>query len=304
MGPSWNSTQVEDMFVAAGATVRRVDRLRLDVDGRRWWEVRSPDTTRAAVATCRDKTATASTLTAADVATPPQVVCDLLAVDTAAASLGWPVCVKPVEGSQGRAVTPEIANRRLLRWAAERASRKGRLPVVVERSVDGDHWRVLVVGQAVSASECREWRPVGDGRAPIDRLIERENRRRVKAYDRPFKIKLDSALVRTLADQGVQPTSILGVGEEVRISTSRNVHQGAQPVERFDDVPVRVVATAEAAVAAIDGLAHAAVDLIDDGETCWVVDVNSNPGLACHLHPYGGRSRAGQVRAALVAAHR
>ena len=290
-GPSWNSAKVEQAFAGAGASVRRVDRLRVEVEGRRWFEVRSPDTTSVALQTCRDKTATAAALRAAGLAVPEQVRCRPRDAPDVAARMGWPVCVKPVSGSQGYAVTPQVTSRNLLVWAVARASGRGRRPVVVERSVVGTHWRVLVIGTAVSLVECRPWRMVGDGRTPIDEMVARENTRRRTSLTQPFLIKLDEGLVRTLAEQSLRPMSVPSRGRVVELSWSRNVHQGAEPVERGEGAPERVRVAAEAAVAAVDGLAHAAVDLVDDGATCWVVDVNSNPGLASHLHPYEGEPR-------------
>jgi len=290
-GPSWNSAKVEQAFAVAGATVRRVDRLRVEVEGRRWWEVRSPDTTDAAVQTCRNKASTSAALQAAGVAVPEQVRCRPREAAKVAERLGWPVCVKPVQGSQGRAVTPQVTNRGLLQWAVTRASGRGRLPVLVERSVEGTHWRVLVIGTAVSLVECRPFRLTGDGKAAVDELVARENTRRRTTLTQPFLIKLDEGLVRTLAEQRLRPMSVPTRGRVVELSWSRNVHQGAEPVERGEGAPERVRVAAEAAVAAVDGLAHAAVDLVDDGATCWVVDVNSNPGLASHLHPYEGEPR-------------
>lgn len=299
---SWNSVQVERAFRDAGSTVRRRDRLRLLIDNKVWFEVRSPDTTPAAVDVCRDKGLTVGCLGRAGVPFPEALRVVPRDARQAARRLGYPVCVKPAIGSQGRAVTTAIDSDPLLDWAVDQASRKGREPVLVERSVEGTHWRVLVFGWAVSSVECRPWLLVGDGRTPIDKLVADENRRRRDAYTRPFNIKLDDTTLRVLAEQHLHPTVILPRGETAKVAWSLNARQGAITVEHGPDAPARVRETAQAAVAAIPGLAHAAVDLIDDGATSWVVDVNSNPGLGAHLHPYEGAAQP--VLDALVATHR
>jgi cyanophycin synthetase len=300
--PSWNSQQVERAFVEAGAEVRRRDWLRLEVDRDVWFEVRSPRTSSAAVQTCKDKGRTTAALQAAGVPFPEARRVQPSAAPQAARALGFPVCVKPAIGSRGRAVTTEISSADLLAWAVARASKRGREPVLVERSITGTHWRVLVFGRAVSAVECRPWLLTGDGRTPIDRLVEAENRRRERAYARPFSITLDETVLRVLAEQHLHPTTVLERGETARVAWSMNARQGAILVEHGESAPARVRAAAEAAVAAVPGLAHGAVDLVDDGEIPWVVDVNSNPGLGAHLHPYEGDPQP--VLDALVATHR
>ena len=299
---SWNSVQVEQAFRDAGATVRRRDWLRVEVDGQIWFEVRSPRTARSAVEICKDKSRTVAALSAAGVPFPEAHRCEPAAAHDRAREIGWPVCVKPAIGSKGRAVTTGIANPDLLAWAVSRASKRGREPVLIERSIEGVHWRVLVLGAAVSAVECRPWLVAGDGRTPIDKLIAAENARRKADLARPFAIKLDDTVLKVLAGQQLHPSSVLASGDTARIAWSMNARQGATTIEHGDAAPDRVCAAAEAAVAAVPGLAHGAVDLVDDGQTAWIVDVNSNPGLGAHLYPYEGVAEP--VLDHLVATHR
>ena len=299
---SWNSVQVERAFRDAGATVRRRDWLRVDVDGQVWFEGRSPRTAMAAVSICKDKSRTVAALHAADVPAPDARRCTLETVQRVAPEIGWPVCVKPAIGSKGRSVTTGITDPDLLHWAATNASRRGRDPVLVERSVEGTHWRILVLGVAVSLVECRPWIARGDGRTSVEGLIARENRRREDTLARSFPIKVDNTVNRILAEQRLRATSVLEPGETARIAWSMNARQGAITIEHGDGAPPHVRTTAAQAIDAVPGLAHGAVDLVDDGQTAWVVDVNSNPGFGAHLHPYEGTPQP--VLDALVATHR
>lgn len=299
--PSWNSLQVEEAFRDAGAEVTRQSGLRVVVDGEMWFETRSPRTERQAVDICRDKVASAKALGAAGVPAPEAVASSPQQAQKVVAQLGWPVAVKPLVGSRGRAVTTDIRSRGLLLWAVHQASRRGREKVVVERSVEGVHWRVLVFGRAVSCIESRPWLLTGDGRAAIDRLVAVENRRR-EQLPRAFPLTIDETMVRVLAEQKLSPMSVLARGRTARVAWSLNARQGAIPVEHGSGAPARVIRSAEGAVAAIGGLYHGAVDLVDDGETAWVVDVNSNPGLGSHIHPHEGEPQP--VMDALVATHR
>jgi cyanophycin synthetase len=300
-GPSWNSQQVERAFRDAGASVRRRDWLRVDVEGELWFEVRSPRTTPAAVQTCKDKGRTVAALRAAGVAAPAAHRVAAADAGRAAAALGGPVCVKPAIGSRGRSVVTGITDGELLAWAVAAASRGGKDPVLVERSVEGVHWRVLVLGTAVSAVECRPWLLVGDGRSSVEELVAGENARREAQLERPLMLTLDESVVRLLAEQNLQPLSVLEPGRTARVAWSMNARQGAVTIEHGPAAPTRVRDAAEAAVAAVSGLGHGAVDLVDDGETTWVVDVNSNPGLTAHLHPYEGDPQP--VLDALVGTH-
>jgi hypothetical protein len=95
--------------------------------------------------------------------------------ERAAAKLGWPVVVKPLDGNQGRGVTTGVADDGALRDAFERA--QGIAPrVIVERQLIGTDHRILVVGNAVVAVAERVAAHVtGDGRSSISRLIEAVN---------------------------------------------------------------------------------------------------------------------------------
>lgn len=298
--PSWNSVQVEQAARKLGLKVSRSDWLRLQVAGTTWFETRSPNTTRKAVEACKDKHSTRTRLTSAGVPAPAGARCRPHEAPTVASELGWPVCVKPHNGSKGRAVTAGITATPELVSAVRLATRRGG-DVNVERSIDGIHYRCLVAGETLSTIECQPWRATGDGKTTVADLIAAENVRRRPIF-RAFQIQTGPTLKAVLAKQGLTVGSVPAKGRKVDIATSMNLRQGAISVEATSTAPDRVGATAKAAVDAIPGLYHAAVDLVDDGETCWVVDVNSNPGLGAHLHPYEGTAPDG-VMETMVGRH-
>ncbi|HEX8152906.1 MAG TPA: cyanophycin synthetase, partial [Thermoanaerobaculia bacterium] len=95
---------------------------------------------------------------------------------TIAEEIGWPVVVKPLDASQGRGIVTNIRCEEELRVAFEDAKRY-RATIVVERFIEGDDYRLLVINNKFVAAAKRVPACVtGDGQRTIRQLVDIANR--------------------------------------------------------------------------------------------------------------------------------
>ena len=209
------------------------------------------------------------------------------------ARAGAPCVVKPASGTGGGVgLTCGIERPLELRRAILRASRQDPR-ILLERQSPGPVYRLLFLdGELLDVVRRDPPRVVGDGRANVEELIARENRRRLhsrgEAGFEPLTIDLDSIL--TLERAGLRLSSVPRAGDAVAVKTTTNQNR----VEDNETVGERpgddLVAEASAAVAAV-GLRLAGVDVVttDLGRSLrasggTVIEVNGTPGLHHHYH--------------------
>lgn len=214
-------------------------------------------------------------------------------------SLGYPVVLKPFDGNQGRGVSINIGNENQLR-IAYRSALKHSSVIIVERFIKGNDFRVLVVGDKVSA--VAERKPpfiVGDGIHSIKELVARENRsaKRGVGHEKPLtKIRLDDVAKRLLERMGLTENYIPQISEVVYLRENGNLSTGGTARDCTRDIhPVNQEIAVQAAK--IIGLEIAGVDIVMDDiskplthENGAVVEVNAGPGLRMHLFPTIGQS--------------
>src|SRR5919106_1428416 len=125
-----------------------------------------------------DKKLTNQLLAAAGLPTPrSEVVRSEDEAVTAARRIGFPVVVKPLDGNHGRGVSLDVRTERDVRRGFKRArdeSRRG--IVVVESFVQGNDYRVLVVGgRMVAVAQRVPAHVTGDGKSTIAKLVATGN---------------------------------------------------------------------------------------------------------------------------------
>ncbi|HVF05712.1 MAG TPA: cyanophycin synthetase [Frankiaceae bacterium] len=218
----------------------------------------------------------------------------------AAEQIGYPVVVKPLDGNHGRGVGLNLTDEDSLRQAYERARaasrRRGR--VVVERFVEGDDHRLLVVGgRLVAASVRRPAHVVGDGEHTLAELVEIENAdpRRGIGHEKVLtRITLDDRAVALATAQGYGLGDVVPAGECVQLTLTGNMSTGGTAEDVTDYVHPDNAEIAEIA-AEVVGLDIAGVDLVTPDITQPVheaggaiVEVNAAPGFRMHTHPTKG----------------
>src|SRR5262249_12905351 len=124
-----------------------------------------------------DKHLTRKLLKSAGVPVPAgRPVADSQDACTAAAELGWPVVVKPLDGNHGRGVATNLTTNEQVIAAYEVAKGEGS-GVIVEQYITGDDYRLLVIGNQLVAASLREpAHVVGDGRSTVRELVDEVNR--------------------------------------------------------------------------------------------------------------------------------
>ncbi|HEX2203089.1 MAG TPA: cyanophycin synthetase [Longimicrobium sp.] len=220
----------------------------------------------------------------------------------AAAGLGFPVLLKPLDGNEGRGISGALADAEAVRdaWPAAAAVHPR---VVVERFAAGrDHRVVVVDGRVVAVAERVAAHVVGDGVRTIRALAEETNRdpRRDPERD-PAAVRvplpLDAATEAYLERQGRSLDSVPAPGERVALRGTANLSTGGTSIDRTDEIHPRNAALCELA-ASVSGLDIAGLDVLTPdisvpfGENgAVVVEVNAAPGIRMHTDPDVGTPR-------------
>jgi len=202
-----------------------------------------------------------------------------------AQSIGWPVVLKPTSADFGVGVTTGINDEGTFRTGFADARQHG--DVLVQRHVQGDHYRLLVHrGQTISATRTKPAQLEGDGLHSVEELIHRVNETRtVDISVQGKKIQIDENLTQTLRRDGLSLGSIPWPGQTVLLRSQTNISQGGTVEHVTSDVHPANRNLAEQAAAAF-GLDLAGVDvisqdisqpLISNGGA--VIEVNATPGL-------------------------
>ncbi len=229
LGPSTRA--IVESAQAKGVPFRRLntDSLVLFGHGRKQRRIQAAETDQTsaiAEAIAQDKEMTRTLLQAVGVPTPcGRPVKDAADAWAAAADIGVPVVVKPLDGNQGRGVATNLSTEEQV-VKAYNAARLESEKILVEKFIQGHDYRVLVVGDRVVAAARREPAQVhGDGVHTIVQLVELANadpRRGEHHATVLSKIKLDAVALAVLADQGFTPDSIPPAGSLVLIRRNAN----------------------------------------------------------------------------------
>ncbi|HLQ85643.1 MAG TPA: cyanophycin synthetase [Salinisphaeraceae bacterium] len=249
-----------------------------------------------------DKNWTKQVLGEAGIPVPDGVVCDSLPAALAAAeAMGYPVVVKPLVGNHGRGVSADIGNAAALR-AAYAAACQCHDSIIVEQYIKGDDHRLLVInGQLVAAARRQPAHVIGDGRATLQALVDKENqdpRRGIGHENLLTRIDLDAHSQRLICQQGLTLQSVVPAGQIVWLKSAANLSTGGTATDVTDGVHPEVRYMAER-IARLIGLDIIGIDLLAEtltkpleGQSAAVVEVNAGPGFRMHLAPTHGPARA------------
>jgi len=229
-----------------------------------------------------------------------KVVYSEISAVIAANQIGMPVVIKPFDGNQGKGVYLNLNTEDEIRYAFREAS-KYSTGVIVEKYVKGRDYRILVVGNKVSAVAVRLPAMVtGDGIHTIRELVEivNQDENRGEHHEKPLtKIKLDSVAENILAKIGMNFDSIPEKGQVVKLRTNGNLSTGGTAIDCTDIIHPE---NAELAILAANsiGIDIAGIDVVIDDISKSIIDtggaiveVNTAPGIRMHLYPSQGKPR-------------
>lgn len=263
---------------------------------RRIWTAETDQTSAIADEISRDKDLTKRLLAEAGVPVPEgETVETADAAWEAAEDIGLPVVVKPSDGNHARGVSLNLKTREQVANAFAAAEREGS-GVIVERYIEGDEHRLLVVGDKVVAATRGEVVSVrGDGKSTIADLIAIQintDPRRGNAETFPLEpLRADDpVLTLILQSQHLTSASVLAADQMATVQRTGNMD-----IDVTGEVHPLVAARATLAARTV-GLDIAGIDLVaqDIGRPLEtqggaVVEVNAGPGLLMHLKPAHGK---------------
>ena len=220
----------------------------------------------------------------------------------AAARIGYPVVLKPLDGNHGRGVCINLGSEADVREffpVAAAESRAG--TVVVESFITGKDYRILVVDrQVVAVAERVPAHVVGDGTSTVQQLIDRTNadpRRGVGHEKILTRITVDTQTLDVLERQGLTLDDVPEQDRFVQLKLTGNMSTGGTSIDRTDDIhPDNVEIARQAAM--VVGLDVAGIDFVTSDISLSVrqtggaiVEVNAGPGFRMHTHPTEGHPR-------------
>jgi cyanophycin synthetase len=218
----------------------------------------------------------------------------------AAADVGFPVVVKPLDANHGRGVSIELHDPEAVRSAFGEALEHSQ-GVLVESFIEGFDHRLLVVdGRLIAAAKRVPGHVVGDGSSTVEELVAAVNldpRRGIGHEKVLTRLELDSQAERLLALRGYHRATVPAAGEVIYLRATANLSTGGTAVDVTDRVHPDNREMAHRAAVAI-GLDVAGIDFITTdvsrsyreigGGIC---EVNAAPGFRMHVAPSEGEPR-------------
>jgi len=239
---------------------------------------------------CGDKGMTLKILSEHGLPVPPYICLTHKQIEQACrfmASQHGPVVTKPSNGSGGEGVTTSIQTQAGLIQGLAHAYAYGFGPLMVERHVQGRHYRVTILEDKVlSIIERLPASVTGDGRSSIRTLIGTANSLAGQPGSPQIRqIPVDRETHRCLREQSQTLTSTPAEGKMIWLRTVCNADQGGQITDPHTRVHNDYLELSLAAARAV-GAKLAGVDLIVENigvamesGACWINEVNTTPAL-------------------------
>lgn len=168
--------------------------------------------------------------------------------------------------------------------AKEKTLAKGGTGVLGEEFIDGENYRLLVVGHnVIGAIKRKAAHIIGDGQHSITELIEIFNTKRKRNILKP--IRIDNEVDLRLKELNMTLDSIPELDQEVILRYSCNLSTGGTTEECMSEVGDYYKELAVKAVKAL-GMEFGGVDIItpdiSNKSKCAINEINYNPGLRLH----------------------
>lgn len=202
---------------------------------------------------------------------PGVVVTEEKALAEAAAAIGYPCVVKPLDRGRSIGVTTYVRDAAELTAAFRVAARESRVGVMIERHAEGELIRILVMrGRFWRAIRRNRPSAVGDGRSTVAQLLEALNGSRRADRPQAEVVPADDDFRAALRVQGLTPADIPAAGRHVRLRNIPLLATGAH----YDDVTAELHPETRAMAEALAnrfGIAACGLDFITE-----------NPAVSCH----------------------
>lgn len=228
------------------------------------------------VMACKNKVLTGFYVRKAKVRTPKGVT---VHKGDSAPKVKFPVVVKASDGTGGVGVTTNIQTQQELEEAIAKARRHSDT-VIVEEHITGTLYRVFVAsGKVVSVLKQLPPNVVGDGVSTLEALIAEKNGQRNPPASMPLKVGFNLDVSRVPEE-----------GEFVALHPLATRAIGGDVFEVLDEMPQSFKTACIKAVNSIPNLRAAGIDVIFDGKSTTVIEINSQPHITAHYHNLSGIS--------------
>lgn len=209
----------------------------------------------------------------------------------------FPCVLKPAIGSHGINVFVNIESLKELNQILPLVfANSVRQDILIEEFIKGKDYRLLVVGNKVSAvMERIPAHVIGDGINNIRQLIKKFNQNPLvgERYEKPLcKIKINGEVKRNLKKLGRKLTYIPRQKEKIILRQNANISTGGIGKDVTDEINNKIKRIALRATNAI-GIKIAGVDVIYDkaaGQP-YVLEINGRSGIDIHHYPVFGKPR-------------
>lgn len=224
-------------------------------------------------------------------------------------SMRFPLVVKPRFGSLSRHTTTNIKNVKDLSEAI-RVAKMIADEFIVEEHVEGENYRVTLVGHRVVACALRERANiVGDGTHTISELIARKNHDRRRGHHCQInatlhKIAVTSQMLAVLRSQGLLTSSIPPHGQKIYLhgkiilSSGADIHDVTDAVHPKNKELMETISRLLCAPLVGFDVIASDISLPYDESQLVIIEGNSAPFIDMHHFPASGKSR--NVAAALL----
>lgn len=214
-------------------------------------------------------------------------------------SLGYPVVVKPQDGSFGRGVVTGIQDEVDLRQALHYLQKEmNEESIIVEKHVSGYDYRLYVVGDKVEGAILRTPPNItGDGINTIATLIQQKNDiRKLNPRLISCPILVDNETINYLNNQQLTLETVPEEGQLIYTNNKANISLGGDPIDVLDELSDDMKEIAVHALKAVPNLEHGAVDLMIEKdnqgkEVGYVIELNPTAQLGGILFPIEGQAR-------------
>ena len=209
------------------------------------------------------------------------------------------VVVKPANTNHGEGITIGVTDKVGLKKAVDlaRDTGNGEVDVIIQKQIEGDEFRFLVVeGKVIAVASRRPPQVVGDGKATIKKLIEQKNQDPRRGIKHTSDLTLiDIAEVRKVKGEKFLMKIPLK-GEVIAVLDVSNLSKGGEAVDFTDKAsPVLkelAIKAAEHCFLGIAGVDIMTQDITSNStKNSFVIEVNLTPGIRMHQFPSEGKPR-------------
>jgi UDP-N-acetylmuramyl pentapeptide synthase/D-alanine-D-alanine ligase-like ATP-grasp enzyme/acylphosphatase len=216
------------------------------------------------------------------------------------ASIGLPGVVKPIAGSGGKGISTEIFTREHFEQAWGIACATGAKKVMVEEHVEGNDYRVFVIGAITRAVVQRiPAHLIGDGIHTVAELLRLKNvARSSNPYSGSKPTALTPMIQLNLARQGLDESTVIEKDRFLQLHTVANIGSGGDSRDVTDRVHPDWAPIAAKVRESVYEPVHVGFDLIAEdvskppsSQRWCVIEVNCNPDFGLHHFPSEGVPR-------------